>query len=201
MPAGSTVTMTINLGDIAKKSSVRACVDKIVKQRVLEAHGDMLQAFNDHDVTKEIEGGPTAPRKVLSRGNLFAFIGFRSGTQPTELLRNLLRRRPLVRRGRVGKVKKNSINFLYFVTPFKEKEIFSATPLPWERGKSWVRGIEKGISGFGAFIFTTSRRLKNSRSGTGLQVKSRRIGGDRSFKGGIDYLGAIRKEFERSLTN
>ena len=51
------------------------------------------------------------------------------------------------------------------------KIINSVTPMPWESGRSWVRGIERGISGFGYYMSTQNRRF--SRSGTAIQSDSR----------------------------
>ena len=41
------------------------------------------------------------------------------------------------------------------------------TPLPFENGRSWLYGIESGISGFGAYMY---KKWKTSRSGHGIQV-------------------------------
>ena len=47
-----------------------------------------------------------------------------------------------------------------------EKELFSATPLPWATGRSWLQGIETGMSGLGRYL---SEESEASRSGGGIQ--------------------------------
>jgi hypothetical protein len=54
--------------------------------------------------------------------------------------------------------------------PSKE-ELFAATPLPWASGRSWLKGIESGISGLGRYLKTEN--LDSSRSGGGIQSKSK----------------------------
>ena len=53
---------------------------------------EVLQEFNRHEVTKEIEKGPSGTGSTLlgGRGNFFGFLGFEKGTQPVEILRETL---------------------------------------------------------------------------------------------------------------
>jgi len=62
--------------------------------------------------------------------------------------------------------------------------------MPFEGGRSWVRGVEKGISGFSNYVF--KKYFKNSRSGTGLQSEHEVRTG--SFKP-TPYLSSILKKF------
>ena len=74
------------------------------------------------------------------------------------------------------------------------KNISSATPMPWEVGRSWVRSIERGISGFGYYMNTMTRRF--SRSGAGIQVDRRlRSGGYVPRK----YMSQILRNLDRNL--
>ena len=55
------------------------------------------------------------------------------------------------------------------------EEIFAATPLPWAIGRSWARSMERGLSGLGYFL--NNSRKAGSRSGGGIQVRSKLRGG------------------------
>jgi hypothetical protein len=55
----------------------------------------------------------------------------------------------------------------------------SETPLPYEKSRSWLKGIERGISGIGYFIFTKGNS-SSSRSGGGLQT-------DKKIRGGVKF--------------
>ena len=52
-----------------------------------------------------------------------------------------------------------------------QQDFKSNTPLPWENGSSWVLGIERGISGFGAYMYD-KMNATNSRSGKAFQAKA-----------------------------
>ena len=77
----------------------------------------------------------------------------------------------------------------------------AATPMPWETGLSWVRGVERGISGFGHFMATNSLgaegfNFSGSRSGGGVEVK--RTLTTMGFKP-VKYLSLILSNFRRRL--
>ena len=67
--------------------------------------------------------------------------------------------------------------------------------MPWESGRSWVNGIERGISGFSFYLF---KKFKGSRSGTGLQSKSEV--NSLSFKP-TKYLSKIIDNFTKNIKN
>ena len=130
---------------------------------------EMLQKFDEHPITEELEAGASAPNTsgtITGDGNLYSFIGFSS--DPIPVLRQYL-----ASRGRVYKNSKqvkgiNRINFVFRVEGPKLAAIHDITPLPYEKGISWVRGIEKGISNIGNYIF---RETKKGRSGMGIQAE------------------------------
>ncbi len=112
-----------------------------------------IQEFESHPVTKEISEGENATNKSGTlggvTGNLYSFIGFYDGDDPTRQIRSYL-----VDKIRVFKssrfVKYQTSGYYNFrVNAPSSKQIEELTPLPFERGQSWVRGIERGISGFG----------------------------------------------------
>ena len=74
-------------------------------------------------------------------------------------------------------------------------ELYAATPLPWASGRSWLHGVENGMSGLGKYMYSTD--FPTSRSGAGIQTKSEKGG---SLMG-VTYLtnGGILDEFRESL--
>jgi len=138
----------------------------IKAERITEREKDrLIEAFESHPVTKEIAAGPLAPNTsntLGGYGNLFSFIGFDAGSDPITPVKNLLEKIE------VKNLKYKVKNQQYIATvryPEKE-EIRSVSPLPFETGKSWVVGIEKGISGFTQYIY---KKFLKGKSKEGLQ--------------------------------
>lgn len=165
-----------------------------VKNNLDQATDMMLQEFNEHPVTQEIEAGPTASNSSGSLGgygNLFSFLGFENGTNPIAFLRNFLKESVSIVRRPSSKARGR---YTFNVTVPEIKEIENETPLPYESSRSWVRGIERGISGIAYYIFT--KKSKSSRSGTGLQSQGKARGGVR-FQN-QSYLTSILNKFYKN---
>lgn len=129
-----------------------------------------VQEFENHPVTKEISNGPESANHSgtlgMVGGNLYSFIGFYDGDNPTTVIRNyLIDKIRLYRTSRFVKFQTSGY-YNFRVNPPSTKEIEAMTPLPFERGQSWVRGIERGISGLGFYLHG---RFNKSRSGGGIQ--------------------------------
>ena len=153
---------------------------------------ELLEDYNDHPVTKELEAGADSEnisQTLNGVGNLTTYIGFQEGSNPTEVVRDKLN---TVTLNPKVKASNNDLNlsFEFDVVAPSIEEIESVGSLPFEQGNSWIKGIENGISGFGAYIY--GRMFKNSRSGKGLQ-------GRRSFRQGdfrpISYMSEIMNKF------
>ena len=153
---------------------------------------ELLEDYNDHPVTKELEAGADSEnisQTLNGIGNLTTYIGFQEGSNPTEPVRNKLKTVSLNPKGKVSDNDSN-LSFEFEVIAPSIEEIESVGSLPFEQGNSWIRGIENGISGFGAYIY--GRMFKNSRSGKGLQ-------GRKSFRQGnfrpVSYMNEIMNKF------
>lgn len=196
----------VNLASIQKKMGASKSVKRRLAQqeihpRLKVVQEDMLQNFEDHPVTREIDGGPYSPNlsgtlSGVEDGNLFSFLGFYSGEDPIQTIRDQLSRPISIRKiqhisGRRFKVTIQGL-------PDK-KTIFSMTPLPWASGRSWIDGIEHGVAGFGGYLILSPRKQPSkSRSGVALQSKgSVRRGG---FKN-APYLSQILLKFQQNLRN
>ena len=61
-------------------------------------------------------------------------------------------------------------SFLNISMP-KIEDIWEVTPMPWQEGRSWAKGIESGISGLNYYLFSYSKNFPTSRSGSAVQSK------------------------------
>ena len=172
------VKVTINkedlLGELGKGRNSRvtnSLVEESVEESVEKSRKEMLMDFEQHPVTKEIDAGPNSSNlsgTLNGYGNLFSFIGFQKGSSPTSVVKNTLSK-PIKL-----KVKKALFRRGKFVveTDFPNKEeIENSAQIPWATGLSWMKGIEKGISGLGQFLYK-SKGSSVSRSGKGIQTKA-----------------------------
>ena len=162
----------------------------------------LLKNFDEHPVTREIEGGASANNisgSLDGYGNLFSFIGFHSGTQPVANLRQFLNERIRLIPSARTMVKGHSgrITSKYRVVYPSLDDIATATPMPWEGG-SWAINIERGISGFSSYLHQSSSQ---SRSGRGSQAKvgGRATSTSQRIRGGAyrpaRYISSIMEEF------
>jgi hypothetical protein len=137
---------------------------------------EMKKEFEEHKVTKEIDGGIESNNVsgTLRGGdrpeNLYSFIGFEAGSTPTDEIRRRLDSQhedgPKIEYA--GKLGQNSLIYKFRVKAPNKEAIHEATPMPWAEGMSWAQKIERGIPGFSRFL---ARFMGDpSRSGGGIQV-------------------------------
>lgn len=173
-------------------SSIQEEAAKIAEVEINKIRQEVLNDFENHPVTKEIEAGPDAENisaTLNGIGNLSSYIGFSQNETPIEPVKNILKTIKIDSR-----VKKNNtfdgISFDFNVIAPSIDEIESVGKLPFEPGQSWIKGIENGISGFGAYIY--AKMFKKSRSGKAIQSQS-------SFRQGafrpVKYLSSIMEKF------
>lgn len=177
----------VNLPEV-KRAAREAAKDILEKQK-----GELINEFNNHPVTKEIESGPNASnqsRTLGGVGNLFSFIGFDNTDTPTAPVKKLIDRiRLSTATARV--VSENIIK--YKVEIPSEDEFESVTKMPWESGRSWLFDVEKSISGLGQYLYG---KFQKSRSGSGLQLS--RTVTKANFRP-VGYFGTMLKKFKRKL--
>jgi len=150
----------------------------------------MMSEFNDHPVTKELDQKTSAdPSSFVGNGSLFGFIGFDRSDEPTQIVREMLDSSEL----KFIRIKGETVDFK-ILYPSKD-ELFEATPLPWAAGRSWLKGIESGLSGLGKYLNMDSDA---SRSGGGIQSESSmRSGRFRNTK----YITEILNNFIKKIDN
>lgn len=177
---------------VQETSAFQERAEEIVKGNYLENKEKFMDDFNNHPVTQELEDGPTASNSsntLNGIGNLFSYIGFYASQAPVSELRLLLEKSFSFKKKALGK------RGAKFIITFPDQEaIKKNTPMPWEGGRSWVTGIEKGISGFGYYIY---KKFSGGRSGEALQ-SSNKVRGS-SFKR-VKYMSEMIKNFVNNMS-
>lgn len=168
---------------------------KAFQRRIVTAFNkirrEMLAEFKNHPITLEIKSGPFAENSsgtLGGYGNLFSFIGFDEGTDPTENIEGLLN---LTRIEYNKEAKDGFIMTIYMPT---KEEIFKDTPMPWAKGRSWAEGIERGISGFGQYLNTENIATYEDRIGSGQGVQANSVIRGGKFKN-TSYISALIKKY------
>lgn len=164
--------------------------ENIVTEKYQESKEKFLEEFDDHPVTKEIAEGPNATNissTLNGIGNLFSYIGFYANENPIDDLKILLNKSFNLKK----KDNKTSIKFIISYPDLNT--IQKETPMPWEGGRSWVTGVERGISGFGYYIY---KKFLKGRSQEALQSENKIRGS--TFKK-VRYMSEIIKNFVNNI--
>lgn len=192
-------TVEINRAQLLKSITYQQAtalgIRKELEPNIDRIQDKLIKDFNSHAVTLELKNGASTTNisnTLGGYGNLFSFIGFDSGEDPTSVIEELLSQKMTFK---VRAIASGRFKITIFV-PSKD-EIFSMTPLPWASGASWAEGIEKGISNLGSYLYSSSG-FKESNSGTGVQIKNSKK--SVTFKT-TPYISGIFKKFQRSLEN
>ena len=169
-------------------------VNSIIDSEFNKIKNDYIQEFINHPITQEIKGGIDATNTSGTLGgitNLYSFIGFDEGTDPIRPIEDLLNKSNY----RIVFNNKATDSTVIFDIP-TAAQIFEITPMPWAIGRSWARGIETGISGLGYYL----KKIKNSRSGLGIQSSTEQIRTGASFKN-TKYISDLINRFSKDLKN
>lgn len=151
---------------IYENRSVKKMVLSIVEKEVQKQKSIFIQEFESHPVTQELDAGENASNisgTLGGYGNLFSFLGFSSGSNPTSLIKMLIQKIFLDK-----KIQRNGNVFRFNINIPSKEEFAAISRSPWENGRSWLLDIERSISGLGAYLYG---RFDKSRSGTGIQSK------------------------------
>lgn len=163
-----------------------------VNKRMALAKRHLMNDFNNHAVTRELEGGPEGgniSRTLDGYGNLFSFMGFGGGGNPTESVRKFLQSSIRVTPG--GKAGSMTKDFFVKIPSLRD---FDFAKMPWEGGNSWVEAVEKGISSFSYYMH---KAHESSRAGVGIQIDNKLRG--KSSKPTL-YMTQILENFRRRLS-
>ena len=164
----------------------------------------VLDEFDAHPVTQELEAGPDASSQFIDTahgGNLYSFLGFNAGENPTEAIRKVLQEDLRLNISQTTReVHQNTIIFktpvrMPTLTTFHDK-VGSQVPLEWT-SRSFTDLLERGITGFGQYLFDTIRNFGGaSRSGPAIQINKGTLRGGSAPR--IKYVSEFLARF-RSL--
>ena len=187
----------------------RIITEKAVKI-VNEAKTRLLEEFTEHPVTQELRNGADGDNitnTLDGYGNLFSFIGFYNGDDPTEPVENSLEKNvKIIKTPQDIKIYKNGrVQYTFKVQMPSKGELERITPYPdkW-RSQSWIFDIEKGIYGLESYLYDENfEKYEQSRSTTGLQAKTQDgteiiIRGTNRSKS-IPYLSELLKDFIKRI--
>mgnify|MGYP003652855324 CR=1 FL=1 len=169
---------------------------RFIEPKLEKKQEHLVKKFKVHPITIEIDGGPTASNSsgtLGGYGNLFSFIGFGSGDEPTDIIKKIFSEKIRFKVKRKGSSGKYTI--VFFIPSLEE--IYALTPLPWATGQSWVDGVEKGMSNVGSYLYSATG-FSSSRSRTGIQAESKTSGV--SFKN-TPYVAKLIENFKKTLKN
>ena len=198
------VTLEVDYGAIAKEFEnyvssdpyIRGIVDDMAQTFFQRCKSVMLKEFDQNAITQELKEGPEAENisNTLNgqKGNLYSFLGFYFGKDPTEELRHLLDKDTLMRKAtRVG------TTFYYRVYYPDKEDIVSASRMDWGSGTSWAYAVENGDFGGDAHL---SHYIYNTwgagRSSAGIQTKGVYSENDFEPK---PYISAILENFIKRM--
>lgn len=169
---------TFNQSDKILVKTVRPRIEK----DFLNKKKRFLKDFDSHPVTKELNRGPNAKSQYIntdsSGGNLFSLIGFSADQRPTDALRDFFDKNIKIGKTTKSKIKGQSMIFSTKVNIPTISNVNSAmannpdTELEWTN-RSFTDLIARGVSGLSYYLFGPTKKLKNSRSGTAIQTRSK----------------------------
>jgi hypothetical protein len=162
-----------------------------VKRRV-------ITRFDRHEVTRELRAGPNTAGGVLPFGNLYSFLGFQRGFDPTGKLRNLIEQG--ITMEDEPTYDRRLKRYYFRVRRVSDDRIIEETSddLDWGGFESWVYAIEEGISNISHYLFLHGATIDNSRSGPAIQKKTEvHPGADFS---GTPYLSDIWDYLQQTLS-
>ena len=153
----------------------------------------MIREFLANPITQEImsgAGGTNISGTLGGVSNLFAFIGFDQGSDPIAPILSLLESVTLEYQSDI-KNPTTGLGVNFKVNLPLPEDIFAITPLPWATGRSWVEGIERGLSGLGHLL-----RKNKGRSGAAIQTSVKVRGG--KFQN-VPYISAFLRKYKKKF--
>lgn len=183
---------------------------------VKEEKEKLLEEFDNHPVTRELEDGPTAANTsgTLSGlsdrhgGNLFSFIGFPEGYHPVKIIRDALKRETGILNknalfSRYAKGNTIEVGFRVQYLSIDDLDGLLDFPSHYEVGNI-LEKLEKGrLRGLSHYIYDEEFGNYGSVSGTGLEAKTK--GGklitirDGDTNNAIPYVEKLLKDFALRL--
>jgi hypothetical protein len=195
--------ISIKIDRASIEAKIRAAIEKqggavaeeVARKVFKRAYKAMLRDFDQHPITAELRAGSRAVNfsdTLGGYGNLYSFLGFEVGSNPTGPLRDMLELGTNMRMT----LFRNNTWYFKVQTPSKAA-IEAVTPMEWESGNSWAYAIEDGVSNLSHYLY---KNTSKSRSGTGIQEEGWEINEDLEFKR-TKYLSEIFENFRNRINN
>lgn len=170
---------------------------QIVDNVFYRAHQALMKDFFEHEITQELKTGNDASNSsgtLNGYGNLFTFLGFMVGEDPTFELEELLQR--------INIQKTTSRNgFIYFRVNNipTQSQIAKASKMTWGN-RSWALAVESGrFDGDALLSHFVFKSWDKARSLEGFQVKGYEYS-DETFKP-RKYMTEILENFANRINN
>lgn len=197
---------------VARSEKVKTALYNYAVDQKNKAQEKLLEDFDNHEITQEIESGPAGDNisntlpGLHKGGNLFSFIGFYSDDDPIAPIRDILNQQIKVVKTPETTIYKSSNTIKYkFIIQYPELSDFddvAGYPDGWRDG-SWLYGIEHGIFGLSYYLYDEEfQTYAASRSTTGLEAKNknglitvRNNSQSRPHK----YLSALLRQFAKDV--
>lgn len=164
----------INIEQIRRKVAyskpVLAATEKVAKERTFNATYVASKEFDEHPVTREVDGGPFATNISGLLGgieNLYSFFGLTSN--PISALKQMWK---TVRFKGLNNVtfKGKKVIYSYKVSIPTPNQFEDEAILPWRETGSWLISVSRGgVSGLGYYL----RQLGAGRSRGGIQLRKK----------------------------
>ena len=157
--------------NVGRLQVVKNAALEIAESKLQDSKKQLFDNFSSHPVTLEIQAGEKSANSsgtLGGYGNLFSFIGFSSSFDPIAPISKLINSIRLIKKSD-KRVARGETIFSFKIYAPKLSDFENASPMPWASGRSWLTGIERGISGVGYFI----SRLGTGRSGGGQQADNK----------------------------
>ena len=199
------------LATTAGRKAAARVVQAEIEDIINEARVDFLTEFENHPVSQEISAGPShgvsnSSNTLHGYGNLFSFIGFPKDFKPISYIKSLF-----LKKTGITKVSLRNAGRGRFVVEMNipTKEEIYADPenhIRWQPGRSWLDGIENGISGFGYYLLARNQAdriasLSKGGSGEAIQIGPRE--GTKKLRGGAftkkKYFSGIYNRFIKRI--
>ena len=182
----------------SQAEAVQRMAYDIAKEKAKEAKDKMVKEFKNHPVTREIMGGANATNlsgTLGGYGNLFSFIGFSTGSDPISPIKNYLENSVRIHRKPIITKSHKDVIMKFRMDVPKTSDIEVLSPSPWE-GRSWARGVERSITGFGNYMYSRTKGFENSRSKKAVQTSKKMR--SMAFKP-VKYISSILDAFNDGL--
>jgi len=198
---GARVKIKRNFTKHMMKGKTPTSVVRGVQRRFRTAHTKLKTEFESHPITREIEAGPSATNisgTLGGSGNLFSFLGFYDTDAPITVVRSFINSIKLKLAPKRKALSDGRVLFEFNVQALGTKEgLYNDTRLSW-LGKSWVKGVESGLSGLGYYLYLSAYDFPGSRSGVAIQSKPPRKVRNLVYRP-TKYISMLLRDFNKNL--